>query len=165
MVELLLAILGLGIVAALVSTYLGNARGAAQEAAAIATLRAINAAQTAYASGCASAGFAQSLNDLGRVPAEGGHAFIPPDLAANGAQRDGYVFTMQVDTGSTIVTPVSRVCNAPAKHAMSGYFVSATPAAAGTRLRTFATDKRRVIYAREDGIAVSPGMYGAVPLQ
>lgn len=164
-VEVLLGLLVIGVVSALTAVYVQHARIVGNEASAIASLRAINLAQTTYASTCAEAGFAQSLDDLGKAPADFSHSFITPDLAANGVTKDGYVFTMQADTAATIVTPVDRVCNAPAKHAMSAYFVAATPVNAQSGHRTFGTDKRRVVYAREDGVAVSPGMYGAVPLQ
>lgn len=164
-VDVLLGVLVFGVVAALLNAYLQGARAAANETAATASLRAVNAAQSAFASSCGGAGFAQSLDDLGKPPEGSSQGFLSSDLAANGIMKSGYVFTMQADAGATIVTPTDRVCNAPAKHAMSGYFVSAEPASAHEGRRTFGTDTRRVIYVRDDGVAVSPGMYGAVPLR
>jgi hypothetical protein len=88
---------------------------------------------------------------------------VPPELYSNGVVRNGYTIEVTADNGTTIVTPPSRACNAPKEYLRSGYFASAKPVEQGRR--TFATDKRGIIYARDDGEPISPGMYGAVPMK
>jgi type II secretory pathway pseudopilin PulG len=161
-VELLLILLVIGVLAGVTTVRLDRATRAGNEAAAIGALRAINAAQSVYASSCGAAGFAQSLDDLSRPPSGATQGFVAPDLASNGVVRSGYTISVGPDNGTTIVTPPSRACNAPKEYLRSGYFASANPVEQGRR--TFATDKRGVIYARDDGEPISPGMYGAVPL-
>lgn len=166
LVELLIVLAVLGILAAMASVRLDRARQASNEASAIGSLRAINAAQSTYASSCGGAGYAQSLEDLAKAPPGSVQAFITLDLTHNDVVKSGYVVRVDPDAGSTIVTPSSRACNAPAGHALSSYFASAVPVSMGqSGRRTFATDKRSTIYVREDGVAIAPGMYGAVPLQ
>jgi type II secretory pathway pseudopilin PulG len=169
-VEVMLFVLVIGALAAVASVQIDYARRAGNESAAIASLRSINAAQAAFASSCGEAGFAQSLDDLGKLPPGASQAFLTPELASNGIVRNGYAFSMRADAGATIVTPTDRVCNQPKAHAMSGYFVSAIPAVPLEPGRfvgqtSFATDKRGVVYRRDDGEAISPGMYGAVPIR
>ncbi len=169
-VDLLLILLVVSVVGAFGFVSLERARRADQESRAVDSLRAIHAAQSAYASSCAGAGFAQSLDDLARPPAGAAQAYLTPDLSQNGIVSDGYAFTMRADTGATIVTPTDRVCNQPRAHAMSGYFVSAVPDVPETAgryegFKTFAIDKRGIVYTRDDGVAISPGMYGAVPIR
>ena len=119
-VEVMLIVLVGGVLAALAAVRFDYARRAGNESAAIGALQSINAAQSAYASSCGGAGFAQSLDDLARLPVGSTQAFLNPDLASNGIVREGYVFTMQADPGATIVTPIDRICNQPKAHAMSG---------------------------------------------
>lgn len=162
-VEVLLIVLVIGVLAGITTVRLDRATHAGNEASAIGLLRAINSAQATYASSCAAAGFAQSLDDLAKPPPNSPQGFISPELYANGVVTRGYTFNISPDNATTIITPVSRVCNAPSQHARSGYFASANPVERGRR--TFATDKRGGIYARDDGEPISPGMYGAVPIR
>lgn len=164
-IELVVVLLIVGALAAMAAVRLDRARIAANEAAAIGSLRAINSAQTTYASSCASSGYAQSLDDLAKPPAGARHAFISEDLRTNGISKSGYYVSIGADNGVSLVTPSGQACNAPASDAMSSYFASASPVSARSGRRTFATDKQSAIFVREDGIPIAPGMTGALPLQ
>ncbi len=166
LIELLIVLAIMGTVAAMAAVRLDRARMSANEASAVGSLRAINSAQSTYASSCGAAGYAQSLEDLAKAPPGSPHAFISPDLERNGVIKSGYVIDVKPDTGATIVAPASMVCNAPAADAMSSYFGSAVPASAGrSGQRTYATDKTSTIYFRDDGVPIASGMSGALPLQ
>lgn len=166
LVELLIVLAVIGIVAAMATVRLDRARMAASEASAIGSLRAINSAESTYASSCGASGFAQSLEDLSKPPAGSSQGFISADLSHDGVVKSGYEVAIEPDLSSTIVTVASRSCNAPAEPTLSSYFASAAPLSAGrTGLRTFATDKRGTIYLRDDGVAIEPGMSGAFALQ
>jgi type II secretory pathway pseudopilin PulG len=155
-----------GVLVAMAIVELERARLAGNEAAAVGSLRAINSAESTYASSCGAAGYAQSLEDLAKPPPGASQAFIPPDLTKNGIVKKGYAVSVAPDHGATVVTPTMRACNAPAANAMSSYFASANPVSPGfSGKRTFATNKNGKIYARADGEPISSGMYGAVPVQ
>ena len=165
LVELIVVILIVGVIAAMAAVRLSRARVAGNEASAIGSLRAINGAQSTYASSCGAAGDAQSLDDLAKPPSGSSRAFISPDLGFNGVLKSGYVVTVEADADATVDTPVARVCNAPAEPAVSSYFAAARPASSSTGHRSFATDRRSAMFVRDDGTAIAPGMSGAVPLQ
>jgi type II secretory pathway pseudopilin PulG len=166
MIELLIVVSVLGILAAMALVRLDRARTAANEASAIGSLRAINSAQSTYASSCGAAGYAQSLEDLAKAPPGTSQPFISADLDRSDVIKSGYTIGMRADVGAVVVAPSSMVCNAPAGDAISSYFASAVPVSAGwSGRRTFATDRSGSIYFRDDGVAIGPGMAGAVPLE
>src|SRR5438034_218230 len=69
LIELLIVVAIIGIIAAIAVPGLLSARMSGNEASAIGSLRAINSAQSTYASSCANGNYAQSLADLILPPA------------------------------------------------------------------------------------------------
>src|SRR5262245_504806 len=67
------------------------------EASAIGSLRAINSAQAAFASSCASDGYATDLADLNRKPRGSSQGFISPDLSHNAVMKSGYIVSVARD--------------------------------------------------------------------
>ena len=166
LIELLIVLAVIGIVAAMATVRLDRARMAANESSGIGSLRAINSAESTYASSCGGSGFAQSLEDLSKPPASSSQGFVSADLARNGVLKSGYRLVVSADADATVVTEASAACNDPAEPLMSSYFASAIPQSVGrTGQRTFASDKRGTIYMRDDGESIEPGMSGAVALQ
>jgi type IV pilus assembly protein PilA len=164
--ELLIVLAVIGIVAAMATVRLDRARIAANESSGIGSLRAINSAESTYASSCGGSGFAQSLEDLSKPPASSSHGFVSADLARNGVVKSGYTLVIEADADAAVVAPAAEACNAPAEPVVSSYFTSANPQSAGrTGERTFASDKRGTIYMRTDGEPIEPGMSGGVALQ
>lgn len=164
LVELLIVLAVIGIIAAMATVRLDRARAAASESSAIGSLRAINAAESTYASSCGGSGFAQSLDDLAKPPAGSAHGFISEDLSRNGVAKSGYQISVVADAGASLVTEPARACNSPAEPALSSYFSSAVPVTTGGS-RAFASNKIGAIYARENGEAIEPGMSGATVLR
>ncbi len=64
LIELLIVVAIIGIIAAIAVPGLLRARMSGNEASAIGSLRAINSAQSTYASSCAGGGYATDLADL-----------------------------------------------------------------------------------------------------
>lgn len=91
LVELLIVVALIGILSALSAHHLLAARAAANEASAIGTLRALNSAQSTYASSCAAGSYAESFAILvtGR--------FASADM--NLSPKSGYNFVMTGGTG------------------------------------------------------------------
>jgi type II secretory pathway pseudopilin PulG len=66
-----------------------RARGVAQSASAVATLRVVNSAQLSFAVTCGSGFYAPTFTTLGVPPPAGVTAFLPPELSG-GASSPGY---------------------------------------------------------------------------
>src|SRR5450631_1186288 len=81
LIELLIVVAIIGIIAAIAVPGLLRARMSGNEASAIGSLRAINSAESTYASSCAQGNYATTLVALGTPPVAAGQAFISPDIA------------------------------------------------------------------------------------
>lgn len=165
LIELMIVVAIIAIIAATTMPGLLRTRMSANEGSAIASLRAVNAAQAAFSSTCARNGFAQSLEDLAQAPPGAAQPYISPDLSINGGLKSGYRFVVSADVGAVPVTLAADTCNSAAADAVSSYFAEAHPASVGsTGRRSFATDRRGTIFARDDGATITSGMAGASPL-
>ena len=88
LIELLIVVAIIGIIAAIAVPGLLRARMSGNEASAIGSLRAINSAQSTYASSCGGGGYATDLVDLYAAPSGSTAGFISPDLASNGVDQE-----------------------------------------------------------------------------
>jgi type IV pilus assembly protein PilA len=157
LIELLIVVAIIGIVAAVAIPGLLRARMSGNEASAVASLRAINSAQITFASSCARSGYASKLEDLFKVPTDGGQGFISPDLNVNDVIKSGYRVQIEADAGGIpaggrAVGDATTSCNATAP--WSSYYASAVPVTFnGTGTRSFATDTRGAIFYAAAAIA------------
>jgi hypothetical protein len=130
------------------------------EASAIGSMRAVNSAESTFASSCANGNYAQDLASLILAPTAGaGNAgFISPDLdpaanpgvAAGSVSKSGYeVFVGAGTVGAPPSTVAAKLCTTPngPTDAIPTYYASAVPNAVGsTGTRSFGTDQRATIY-------------------
>jgi len=102
-----------------------RARGAAQSASAISTLRVVNSAQLSFAVACGSGFYSPDFPTLGIAPAGAVTAFLPAELASGASfTKQGYTFNM---SGTTLPS-VPATCNGrPSGFAAPGYAVAADP--------------------------------------
>ena len=102
-----------------------RARGAAQSASAVSTVRVVNSAQLSFAVACGSGFYSPDFPTLGLPPAGAVTAFLPAELSS------GASFLKQVDTFSMTGTPLSGApptCNGRASgYTSTGYAVTADP--------------------------------------
>ena len=102
-----------------------RARGAAQSASAVSTLRVVNSAQLSFAVACGSGFYAPDFPTLGIAPAGSVTAYLPAELTGGASfLKQGYTFTM---TG-TLLAGAPSTCNGrPAGSTSPGYAISADP--------------------------------------
>jgi type II secretory pathway pseudopilin PulG len=121
-----------------------RAKGAAQAASAIATLRVVNSAQLSYAVTCGSGFYAPTFPTLGVAPPGAPAAFLPPELSSGAAfLKQGYSFNM---TG-TALAGAPGSCNGLAPGAASpGYAAIADPLDPVGNPRFYGTNADGTIY-------------------
>ena len=96
LIELLMAVAIVGVLASIAVPALLSARRHANQTSAVASLRAIAAAEEAFATTCANGFFASRLSQLADPPAPRQEAFLSPDLAAS---RSGHQERLPVPPG------------------------------------------------------------------
>lgn len=162
MVELLIVIAIIGILAAIAVPGMLRARRTGNEAAAIGSLRALNSAESSYATGAGKGGYATLLATLATACPGSTAAFISPDLSIDPAVKSGYTVTLMAAAASS---PGPTDCNGTATQ--SSYYSTAVPVAAGTSgLRAFASSDGAAIFFDSTGVApteaqMAPGGGGA----
>jgi type IV pilus assembly protein PilA len=168
LIELLIVVAIIGIIAAIAVPGLLRARMSGNEASAIGSERAINSAQSTYASSCASGNYAQQLQDLALAPTGSTSAFVSPDLASNGVAKSGYYVNVGPGAVTTPAVTSGNTCNASGLSAIPSYFAEAHPVQPGsTGTRTFGTDQRGTIFANNAGTTYTAPLVAAAttPLQ
>jgi type IV pilus assembly protein PilA len=162
LIELLIVVAIIGIIAAIAVPGLLRARMSGNEASAIGSERAINSAQSTFASSCAAGSYAQTLNDLALPPTGSTSAFISPDLASNGVTKSGYV--VNVGPGP-IATPVTATTCNGSTTAIPTYFSESHALTQGSSgQRSFGSDQRGTIFTDPAGVQFTePLVTGAAP--
>ena len=168
LIELLIVVAIIGIIAAIAVPGLLRARMSGNEASAIGSLRAINSAQSTYASSCAQGNYATTLVALGTPPVAGGQAFVSPDIAtaataALSVVKSGYTITL----GAATLTAVPGVtsCHTTPLAVFPGYGVNADPVSTSTGTRFFATDARGTIFFDNAATIAQPIPAATLPIQ
>jgi prepilin-type N-terminal cleavage/methylation domain-containing protein len=137
LLELLIVVGILATLAALAAAFLMAARKSANEASAVATLRAINSGQFAFAASCGSNNYADGLAVL-----VAGN-YISPD--ANLSPKSGYTFSMTAG-------PAAAALGCAAAPTHTSYYVSASPLSAVSGTRAFATNQAGSIWQNTAGV-------------
>jgi type II secretory pathway pseudopilin PulG len=102
-----------------------RARGAAQSASAVSTLRVVNSAQLSFAVACGSGFYSPDFTTLGINPIGAVTAFLPAELATGTSfLKQGYAFSMS----GTPLAGAPATCNGRAAgYVSTGYAVIADP--------------------------------------
>src|SRR5215475_1277346 len=109
LIDLLFVVGIIGILCGIAIPRLMSAKGSAQSASAIGSLRVIGSAQVAFAITCGGGFYAPTLTTLAKPPVGSTDGFIKVDLGANDTQlKSGYQFQMS----STAYTGAPDTCNA-----------------------------------------------------
>ena len=142
LVELLIVVATIGIISAMAVPQVLRARIAANESAAIGTLKTINNGQAGYAAGAGTdGGYAVSLARLA-APCPGSEVgFISSDIANDPSVKTGYTIAMVPGSAE----PAAEDCNG--HESALGYYATAKPVSVGlSGHRGFATSNRGVVF-------------------
>jgi prepilin-type N-terminal cleavage/methylation domain-containing protein len=160
LVELLIVVAVIGILAAIAAPGLLRARISANEASAIASLKAIGSAQATYARTCGDNLYAARLDGLAFGPS-GGEGYLGSDLAIAGVvTKSGY----QLQLAGTAASGTG--CNGASL--ASGYHAWADPITPWTGIRHFATNTTNTVwqsYASLGTITDTVAPSGGTPIQ
>ena len=108
LIDMLFVIAIIGLLSTLAIPGLMRARGAAQSASAVGTLRVVNSAQLSFAITCGLGFYSPDFPTLGIVPAGSLDAFLPPDLSGGATFiKSGYRFSM----AGTSLPAAPAMCN------------------------------------------------------
>src|SRR4029079_18668022 len=125
LIELLIVVAIIGIIAAIAVPRLLRARMSGNEASAIGSLRAINSAQSTYASSCAGGGYAVKLADLAKTPPSSTSAFTGRVWTRAPTVTSGDTVTLAIVGAAGVnasVTPVANPCTTSIPPAASSYY-------------------------------------------
>jgi type II secretory pathway pseudopilin PulG len=102
-----------------------RARGAAQSASAVGTVRVVNSSQLSFAVTCGSGFYAPDFGLLGIAPPNSLTAFLPPELSSGASfLKQGYSFSMS----GTVLPGAPGTCNGkPPGSVAPGYILLADP--------------------------------------
>jgi type IV pilus assembly protein PilA len=163
LVELLIVVAMIGVLASIAFPILLRARITANEGTAVASLRTIHSAEAAYAATCGSGGYAQSLDDLARMPPASTVSYIHSPYTANGVIQSGYTAAIIPGAGSTTVLAAASTCNGSAQDAVTVFVAERHPLLVGqTGVRSFAINAEGTIYMRNDGAAIGGALAGTL---
>jgi type II secretory pathway pseudopilin PulG len=124
-----------------------RARGVAQSASAIATLRVVNSAQLSFAVTCGSGFYSPTFPTLGVAPPASSTAFLPRELTTGVSfVKQGYNYSM----GGTALSGAPASCNGlPFGAAAPGYSASADPLDPAGNPHFYATNADGTIYVHD----------------
>ena len=102
-----------------------RARGAAQSASAVGTVRVVNSSQLSFAVTCGSGFYSPDFITLGLPPPSSPTAFLPPELSgAASFNKQGYTYTM---SGTTLPGSPATCNGKPVGSSSPGYALFADP--------------------------------------
>ncbi len=158
LIELLGAVGLVGVISTIALPGLLRVRMSGNEASAIASLRAISSAQSAFAASCGAGFYVPTLTLLATPPSAGDSpTFVGPDLGSDPAFKSTYHMTL---TPSATADGAPPSCNgAPQGAVVASYFASAAQANDG--FRYFGTDQGGTIYSARVPVPVT--QFGVPP--
>lgn len=161
LIDLLFVIALIGLIASLAIPGLMKARGAAQSASALGTLRVVNSAQLSYAITCGLGFYSPDFVTLAVKPPMSADAFLPPELATGLTfVKGGYNFSL----AGTSLPGAPATCNGLAPGAAApGYAAIADHLGAVPNGRFFGTNADGIIYEHNVSLAGTMPETGAPP--
>ena len=144
LIDLLFVVALIGLLSTLAIPGLMRARGAAQSASALGTMKVVNSAQLSFAITCGLGFYAPDFPTLGVIPPSSTEAFLPPEMSTGPTFiKSGYKFSL----AGVGIPGAPASCNGLAiGAASSGYAVVADPLDVTPPARYFGTNSDGTIY-------------------
>jgi len=144
LIDMLFVIALIGLLSTLAIPGLMRARGAAQSASSLGTMKVVNSAQLSFAITCGLGFYSPDLQTLGVIPPSSTEAFLPPEMSAGPTFiKSGYNFSM----AGVGIPGAPGSCNGLAiGAASSGYALVADPLDVSPGARFFGTNADGTIY-------------------
>jgi type II secretory pathway pseudopilin PulG len=144
LIDMLFVVALIGLLSALAVPGLMRARGAAQSASALATMKIVNGAQLSYAITCGLGFYSPNLPTLGVLPPAAREAFLPREMSSGATFiKSGYTFAM----AGVGVAGAPASCNGLAVGGgSSGYAVVSDPLDIAPGARFFGTNSDGTVY-------------------
>jgi prepilin-type N-terminal cleavage/methylation domain-containing protein len=149
LIELLIVVAIIGIIAAIAVPGLLRARISGNEASAIGSMRAVNAAEQSYSTACN--GFATTLQEM-RVAGNFLSADLTLGAGGSAVVKSGYTVQVARPMSSHPIPTPPAGCTATDV----GYYGTAAPISISTGSRAFATDEQGTIWQNNAVPAVAP---------
>ena len=162
LIDMLFVIALIGLLSTLAIPGLMRARGAAQSASAVGTLRVVNSAQLSFAITCGLGFYSPDFPTLAVKPPAAVDAFLAPELATGATfVKAGYNFSM----AGTSLAGAPATCNGlAAGRAAPGYAAVADQLdAVGPQGRFFGTNADGIMYEHTASLAGTMPETGAPP--
>jgi prepilin-type N-terminal cleavage/methylation domain-containing protein len=151
LIDMLFVVALVGLLSTLAIPGLMRARGAAQSASALGTLRVINGAQLSFAITCGVGFYAPDLPTLAVKPPGSMEAFLAPELASGPTfMKSGYNFSM---AGPPLAGAPASCNGLGVGAAAPGYAVVADHLTAGAGARYFGSNADGIIYEHSASLA------------
>jgi hypothetical protein len=144
LIDMLFVIALIGLLSTLAIPGLMRARGAAQSASALGTMKVVNSAQLSFAITCGLGFYSPDFKTLGAKPPAAIDAFLAPEMTAGPTFiKSGYSFSM----AGVGIQGAPASCNGlPANAASSGYAMVGDPLDVTPPARYFGTNADGTIY-------------------
>jgi type IV pilus assembly protein PilA len=161
LIDMLFVIALIGLLSTLAIPGLMRARGAAQSASAVGSLKVINSAQLSFAISCGLGFYSPDLETLGDAPPSSTEGFLPPEMSSGPTFiKSGYTFSM----AGTPIPNAPGSCNGLAVGAASsGYALVADPLDTNPPTRHFGTNADGTVFEDDVTFALTMPENGAPP--
>lgn len=161
LIDMLFVVALIGLLASLAIPGLMKARGAAQSASALGTLRVVNSAQLSYAITCGLGFYSPDFPTLAVKPPMSAEAFLPPEIATGATFiKGGYSFSM----AGTSLAGAPATCNGLGPGAAApAYAAVADHLGAVPNGRFFGTNADGLIYEHNVSLAATMPETGGPP--
>jgi prepilin-type N-terminal cleavage/methylation domain-containing protein len=163
LIELLIVVAMIAVLSTIAFPLMMRARMTSNEGVAVASLRTIHSAEAAYASACGSGGYAQTLEDLSKIPPGSTVGFVHAPYTSNGVVQNGYTASVMGGSGAATILPKDQTCNDSDDDAVTTFVAERHAAQVGqTGVRSFAIDTQGTMYMRQDGVTIDNALTGTI---
>jgi type II secretory pathway pseudopilin PulG len=161
LIDMMFVVALIGLLMSMAIPGLMRARGAAQVASVMGTVRAVNSAQLTYAITCGLGFYAPDFPTLGVAPPSATEAFLPPEMTSGATfTKSGYIFSL----AGTPLAGAPATCNGVGPGgAAPGYAIVADPIDPPPTARFFGSNADGTLYEHNASLGATMPESGPPP--